>query len=265
MIQNKQFSGKRIVWLLRNDLLSSVKIFLITAGTVIGILLIVNIASAHTYYEWNFHSVFYPVTFLICGLITTSTVFRNMHKMNRGYQYLTLPASTAEKFLEKLILTTVGFTIFITAGYFIFSLLSAGLTTWFFGISHGIFNPFSGEALYYMALYIVMSSVIFFGAAYFRKLSIMKTLLSLFGLAFVFAVIALIAARLIFWKYFVGMGFFVSIDDSFFNAIALSSRYQTLLSFSNGLSIFIRILFWAVMPLFFWFLGFLRIREKEVM
>ncbi len=47
-----------------------------------------------------------------------------------------------EKFLSKLLFTTVGYGIIAILGFLVFSLVAAGLTRIFFGVSDKIFNPF---------------------------------------------------------------------------------------------------------------------------
>ncbi len=171
---------KRFANLLKNELFSNYKTILIGTGAVFGLLLIINVASVSSNAYWMFHQVFYPLTLFIGGFFLTAMIFHDLHDKERGYGYLTLPASLFEKFISRLLLTTVGYVIGSLFLYWLFSVVAAGITGLFFKISHPVFNPFSSFIWYMIRIYIVTQSVIFFGALFFRKHNLIKTILSIY-------------------------------------------------------------------------------------
>jgi len=263
MNETKKLSFTRIGILLRNELWGNYKTLVISAGAIAGLLLIINVASVATAGRWNFNEVFFPITYLITGMIATSMTFTAMHSKEKGYSYLLLPASHLEKCITKIFLTTVGYTVLIIIGYFLFSLVAAGITGLFFGRIHGVFNPFTREVLNYIGIYVVTQSVVLFSASFFRKLSLLKLILSLNGLAIVLAIVAALSIRLMFWKFFGGFGF--EVTEEFFHSLSFTSGYDNLVGYGKALYTGSKIFFWYIMPPFFWFLTYLRMREKEVM
>lgn len=263
MTNVKQLSGRRIGILLRNELWGNYKTLIITAGAIAGLLLIINVASVSTAAQWDFNQVFFPITYLITGMIATSLTFSSMHNKEKGYSYLLQPASHLEKCISKIILTTIGYTVIIIAGYFLFSLLAAGITSLFFGTAHGVFNPFTREVWQYVGMYIVAQSIVLFSASFFKKLSLLKLILSVNGLALVLALVAALSVRLMFWKFFGGFG--LDVSSEFFNSLSFTTGYDNLVGFGKGLYTGLKIFGCYIMPPFFWFLTYLRIREKEVM
>ena len=263
MTETKKLSFKRIGVLLRNELWGNYKTLIISAGAIAGLLLIINVASVGSAGRWNFHEVFFPVTYLITGMIATSMTFSYMHSKEKGYSYLLMPASHLEKSITKIVITTVGYTVIIVVGYFLFSLAASGITSLFFGRAHGVFNPFTREVLNYIGMYVVAQSVVLFSASFFRKLSLLKLILSLNGLAIVLAIVAALSIRLMFWKFFGGFGF--EVTEEFFHSLSITSGYDNLVGYGKALYTGLKIFGCYIMPPFFWFLTYLRIREKEVM
>ena len=255
-------SSKRVGLLLKNELLSGYKNGLIAIGAVIGTLLIINLASVSTWNQWNFNDVFFPITLFVGGIVATSVTFGDLHSKQRGYTYLTLPASMFEKFLSKLLFTTVGYCIIAILGFFVFSLVAAGLTRIFFGVSHKIFNPFQPGVWKFMALYIVSHSIFFFGAVFFKKQTLVKTVLSMCGIAIVYALLSALVFRIFFGQFFRGI---TMMDSSMFLSelqLDLSETVRIKDFFMHIYSV-VRIVYWYVLPPVFWVLTGIKLRETE--
>jgi hypothetical protein len=189
--------------------------------------------------------------------------FTSMHNKEKGYSYLLLPASHLEKCISKILITTVGYTVLILAGYFLFSLIASGITVLFFGAAHGVFNPFTRQVWQYVGMFAVANSVVLFSASFFKKLSLLKLILSINGLALVLALVAALSVRLMFWKFFGGFG--LDVSSEFFDSLSFTTGYDNLVAFGKGLYTSVKIFGCYIMPPLFWFLTYLRIREKEVM
>lgn len=255
------FSGSRFGRLVVRDLVVNAKTLLITVGAILGSLLVINIASVPSGDQWRFHQVFFPLTLLIGGHVVTSLAFTEMHNRGSGYLYLTMPGSILEKFLVKLLLTSLGWVVIATVAYGLFSILAAGLTQLFFGIAHPLFNPFRTNMLRFIHLYVVTQSVTLLGAIYFKKLHLVKTVLSASALVILGGLIFALFTRIIFWRYF----------DSF--SAKHHMGYAMVLNFDQSehltdllcvTSYYIKFFFWWLMAPLLWVIGYFRLKDTEV-
>ncbi len=257
MKANTQFSVRRIGLLMRNDIMANLKTIFIVIGVLYGVLLVNTMFSIGSYKAWNFHTVFFPLSLAITGYIVTSMAFSEIHDSKKGFMFMLTPASIPEKLIARLLLTSIGFSILVIVGYFIFSLLGAAITTLAFGKAFALFNPFSVGVWRSVALYLVTQSVFLFGSIYFRKASLMKTLLALFAIALGVGIITFLLIRIAFSDMFTG---FFMIDkplDLWFQEKNLSKLF-------NVLYVIVKLLFWTAMAPFFWIMSYVRLREKEV-
>ena len=252
---NRYLKPARLWYLARNEIYLNYKTILISFGAIFGLLLIINVSSVTSYAEWNFNHVFFPISLMVGGLITVSLAFSPLYDKRRGMSYLTLPASSLEKYLSRFLITSIGYLIAGTVIYILLSLLSAWITTSAFKMSHPIFNPFSRNSLFFMRLYIVCHSVMFFGAIYFRKNNLLKTLLSLFLLSLAISAVVAVYYRFVFHNHFVGFGL------KMVNNLEEVEPTQDFIKFITGSSSVI--LYWIMAP-FFWITGYLRFKETEV-
>jgi hypothetical protein len=252
----------RMWQLARTELATGVRSTLAAAGAAFGVLLIVNIASVSSWDQWQFHLVFYPLLLLIGGHINTSLAFKELHDKQRSYMYLTLPASQAEKYVTKLLITTVGYTLATLVVYFLFSLAAAGIGQLVFGMAHPIFDPFHPMIWEAIGLFIATHAVTFFGAIYFRKMHLINTLLwaSIIGIAL--GILGMLLTRVVFGDLF-GGAFRFGVDAGNLNLAGVPD-VQRITDFFVALRNIVQITFYYVMPPFFWLLGFVKLRETEV-
>ncbi|MGA2640363.1 MAG: hypothetical protein ABSG21_05585 [Spirochaetia bacterium] len=128
---------------------------------------------------------FFQTLLFLGGFIITSLAFREVWQTGSGIAYLMLPGSLFEKFVVKLLMTSVGF----AAGALIFmsatALASDGLDRLLFGVGRGFFNPVAPAVLQAVVRYLVLQSFFLLGSIWFRKLAFVKTALSIvvFGIA----------------------------------------------------------------------------------
>src|SRR5437870_5174244 len=95
---------QRLLRLLTNDLRLQTKTILITAITVAVFLALLP-----------FHVTGSPDAYFLIlyigGFIVTSMAFNELHDRNKAHYYLTLPCSNLERFLNKWLLTSIGYAI----------------------------------------------------------------------------------------------------------------------------------------------------------
>ncbi len=173
--------ARRIISLIRLFVITHRRAVLVTTGTVYAILLALFLLGAITGMSPqspDYHRAYFPPTFLLVGFITISMSFAGMHRADRSYIYLTLPASHLEKLAEKLILSMIVYPLTAAASYFVFSLLLTGVSRLVFDAPFGLFDPRQIDAARVLRIYVVVGSVFLFGAAYFRGRHFLKTVLS---------------------------------------------------------------------------------------
>ncbi len=188
--------------------------------------------------------------YLAGGLALTSRIFFELHSTTTAFQFLTLPASTLEKFIAAWFITSIAYTVVAIASLFILSVIIEMISafrmgTWEF---FKFFNPFHPDQLQRYAAYFFYHSIFLLGAIYFKKNNFLKTLLVIItffiAMFFIIAVVGLILA-------------FMMIADNF------SFEYQLLESAAVWQS-FLTYLIGIITISVFLLLGFLQLRNKQV-
>jgi len=267
------------IWLLTRDFASrQVRNLLIGVGAVAGALLVVQLLSTAGGTSWNFHEVFFPLCLFGIGAVLTSVSFSDLHMPRRSAAYLTIPASHAEKTAEKLLTTNVAFIIVMYVGYFLYSVLAALLSRILYGESFGLFNPWTLTVWNAVRTYFVVHSIILFGAVYFRRKNLIKTVLVLAVLGIGFSLLAALITYLVFGQTLQSMHITMGpegyVDGTLrgvpFNALAIrdpdflqsgAKRIATIARVGAGA---VQIFFWYIMAPALWVLTWLRLRETEV-
>lgn len=142
--------------------------------------------------------------FTLWGLLLTSDIFQELSSPSTAFQSLTVPATSAEKFLSAWFLTTFVFLFVTITTIYLIALLSS-LILW---ISEGsfsgfnIYNPFDETTVSFVLNYLFLNSLFLFGAIYFRKNNFLKTIV-----AFIAMMISiLILWTIVGWVYVVLLG-----------------------------------------------------------
>ena len=118
----QSFSIKRILLLMQKTAYENVKFVLIGLVTVFGIFSIILFLNGLDDGDaWGKMQAFYVAGFIISGFFISGMAFTNLRTKEKTMSYLTLPASTLEKFISELLLTTVGFIVIYTAIFYVFN------------------------------------------------------------------------------------------------------------------------------------------------
>lgn len=251
------FDRNRFFILMRNDLFTGYRNLLIAGGAIAGALLSIYLLTTWNNSNSDFHRTFFPMIIFFGGYLMTSMIYKDIHEKQRNYIYLTLPASTLEKFLSRLLLTSVGFVAIVLVVYYLFSWIAAGLSLLIFDRSLPAFQPFTRETMTALGVYIVTQSIFLFAAVYFRSHAFFKTILSLFSFSVVVGIFSMLIARLVFWKYFDGL----FMPDQFNIDLEHMSCFGE--SFGELISAAAKIFFWFIMAPYFWVLTYFRLKETE--
>jgi hypothetical protein len=246
---------RRLWLLLRGDFVADWRVDVIVCGALTAVMLIVSMITVlqggereDFYLPWYFGGLF------IWGPIAASYSFKELHDKARNEAYLMLPASALEKVLARLLQVTIIFFAFLL----IFMTLASALiesTNWLvFGRRNGLFDA-SHEAVWApVGHFLIVVSLYFLGAAWFRKLHFLKTALMLTALPIVLACFAAAVA----WMVFQGTsGFHLGEREVYNFYVAHRGLFDALLGA-------LKVLYFVGLPLFCWCVAWLRVKEAEV-
>jgi len=250
MHDNNAFSVTRAWFALRADLVQHSRALLVGAGSAASLIVVIGVMTARDAHDGALHAVLFPLVLVVGGVLFTSSLFTDLHDKPRAHAYLTLPVSTLERWAVRLLLSTIGCAAVAVAGYFLVSLLGAGVSELIWRRSHGIFVPDAG-AWRAVLSYLVASSLYLFGAVYFRRWHAFKVVLTTSGLLLALTLFAAGLAWLLFPAVFAGLDRDVDLVD-------ISPRLAEVVELGG------KIFFWGVMGPLFWFLTYLRLRKAEV-
>ncbi|MEO1518011.1 MAG: hypothetical protein AAFV95_23515 [Bacteroidota bacterium] len=254
------FNPKRFGQLLRRDLFfASKRVLLIGAGIFTFLVLFALGSFWHRDNDlMEFHQRFFPIILLAGGILFTSSIFREAHQNQSGQIYLTLPASTLEKLLSKLLLSSVIFCVVVTTAYWLTSLLIGAMGSLIFGIDLPSFVPYDYYNRRFIVLFLILQSFFFLGAISFRRYSWVKTGLTAFVTAIVMVLIFALIARLIFWDLFNGW----AISRYEVEKVVPSEGFDNFARFQ--LRHILNFLLYGVTPLLLWTVSFFKLKEKEI-
>lgn len=178
----EQFDPARLTWLLRNEMLAAWSRLLryTIGGLVIGLLiyivgLLVVMASGNAGQYAMFRDVF-PSVLMIGGIIFTASIFRNLHTPLENIQYLMTPVSAVERFLTKYLVSGPLFVVYLLLVWFAFEILAQLLARLMFGTAGQFLDITDPNITGSIAAYLKIHVLVFAGAVFFRRYTLLKTL-----------------------------------------------------------------------------------------
>lgn len=258
----KGFNPRRFFLLIRNSLFLGRSLILIFSAAIGGMVILLSILSAKYRGPLEiysiFYSIFYYVTLYTGGFILTENIFKELHHETKGAAWLSLPASTFEKFTCRLVITAVMYPIGIMMLFFLISLISEGIMRNLWGPGHGLdlFNPFTRMILINTLIYFILQSVFLLGGVYFKTHAIIMTILSLAIYSFIFYMIIGFTGKILFKDFFF-LWHFVYMSD-IMNSMPGLSFIGSILKWA------VYIGFWYLLAPLCWVIGYFRLKEKEI-
>jgi hypothetical protein len=258
----KSFSIRRLGMLLRRDFSAGYKSVFIAMAAVGGFVILVTVVSAFGRALGPIHEqMYYPLLF-IGGYIVTSLTFKELHLNGQSVFYLTLPGSSLEKYLSKLLVTSAGYAFGSLLFYSAVSSAAEGINRLILGYGHPFFNPFERYTLIVVAVYLVTQAVFLVGSVYFRKLAFIKTNLYLWLFGIVLSILVGVIGWFIFRDYAVGRRIEL---EPYFQRLGESGEMQAVLApMAEKFWQVAKVLFLGVMAPVCWVISYLRLRETEV-
>ncbi len=246
---NEIFSMERLWLLLRSDAAGGYRSLLTITTALTGVILVTAMLSADgSEVSRGFYLGWFGTLLFVWGTVASSRAFRELHDKTRNEAYLLLPASAVEKTLARLLIVTVGFVAFLLVFISVASLAVEALNLLLTGERNAFFNPLDPIVWELIRTYIVVHSVYFLGAAWFRKAHLMKTTLAIVLTGVGFVVFTALVGRVVFAPYLNDIGFAIE---------ALVDAYE---SGIEGVFVGLGVL----LPIVCWSIAWLRVRETQV-
>lgn len=193
------FDTSRFWLLLKMELFRSRKAIVMTLVTLFGLmffvrlLLYIIVGETKTVYE---HDNNFTGSLLIGGFILSSLAFNDLSNTLRRYHYLTLPASTFEKFLCMWLLTSFGWIGLFTICFTIYTFIANPIGHLLFRyITFVPFRPLEHFATNSMITYFVLQGIFMIGAVRFKGYALPKTLFAIVVFALLTGILAYFIMR----------------------------------------------------------------------
>ncbi len=195
------------------------------------------------------HSESYSFALIIGGFILSSLSFCDMTNSLRRQSYLTLPASTLEKFLSMWLLTSLGWIFLHTIVYTVYAFVANLIAPVFFSqVSFGAFSPLEELSLKSMQYYFLLQGIFLVGAVHFQGYVFPKTLFTLILVAALCGTIA----------YFIMAETFMTDHEcTSASECVLLKRIE-----SHGICRFITLFWWLLAPLC-WVIAYVGLKDQE--
>jgi hypothetical protein len=247
------FSSSRFGILLRNDAISGYRSLLTVSATLAGLLLVGVLLSRGGI---SSHEYFYLAEFvtmlLIWGPIASSRSFKELHNKTENEAYLLLPASALEKVCARLLFATLFFYVYLLLFTSLTSVVVESLSAMLFGQQNQRFNPLDAMEWHVFGHFLVIQSLYFLGAAWFRKNHFIKTTLAITIACIGLALLALAVFRFV---------LILSFDDF---EVSLDNFYSLSQVVVDAAAIGLTILYFVGLPVICWLVAWLRVRETQV-
>ncbi|MDC7232886.1 MAG: hypothetical protein PQJ58_06615 [Spirochaetales bacterium] len=254
------FNPKRFMLLFKKDLIQGYRPLLITLAAAVGATFFLLLVSTPGEVSQEVHMGLFTPMLWAGGLIFTSLIFKEAHALNQIHGWLMTPASRLEKYLQKLLLTTVFFTLALIVTFFTASALNTLVYLLFFSQRPPLFNPFQSWVWINIGHYMIVQSIFFLGAAWFRKFNFVKTVLTLNVLQIAAALVLGLIAGLVYWT--------PIREASHGNAAWFMEAGQILTlrftSVNPALITIGKVVYFGLLAPFFWIVSWLRMKEIEV-
>jgi hypothetical protein len=237
-----KFDINRLFNFIRRQAVLNIKPLMIAAGAIFGTLLLISIFVGY-FSTANISGL--PGTYLtvlyICGFVFSSKVFAELHTPQKSYAYLTLPVSVTEKLIGSWLLSAPIFTVvfYLICIIFYFVACLAG------NKAPEIHDIFNWKDLRSIGGFLVLQSVFFLGAVYFRNNNFMKTVFSLFLLMLGIAL------------YSGFLGWLLWSGNKQFN-LSISYTDLTIVSYK-----WISIAFWVFLAPYMLLVSYFRLKERQ--
>lgn len=227
------FNLNRLIHLMMNDLRLQAKIILIVTAAIGVFIALIPYHIAGTLFLYFF--ILY-----LGGLVITSQAFNDLHDRRKAHLFLILPCSALERFLSKWLFTTVGYALASLLVYYVFCFLNVIINEIVFHRHIALLNVFSPALWIGILKYISFQAIFLFGSIFFKRFSLIKTLLTIGCFFLALGIISILVT----W---------ISCPEC--------ARHNIMIHTSFTDQSFI---FWIISAPIFWWLTYLRLTQSEL-
>jgi len=260
MTKNDYFNPDRFYLLIKKDIVQGYKTLFITLAAVIGASLFILLISSRGEGTAEVQQGLFLPFLWLGGLIFTGLAFREAHTTSLVHSWLMTPASQLEKFIQKLLMTTVIFILTLIAAFFTATALNSLVYILVFKHPVPLFNPFQRWVWINIGHYLIVQSIFFLGAVWFRKHNFIKTVLTInilqIALTLLIGGFAALVFRGPFREALRGNGSYL-----FQAGQILIQNFSRL---NPAIIALLKVVYFGLLAPFFWLVSWFRMREIEV-
>jgi hypothetical protein len=253
------FNPRRFFLLIRNTLFLNRSSLLIASAVVLAIIILQSIFDSIATCSEDFYFNYYFLILLISGLVVTSKISKGLHHEAKGPAWILLPASTLEKLISLIVLSTVvpaiGTLLFLSLA----SVVSEAINRIFIGSCHTLFNAVDTSHIHSTMTYLTIQTPFLLGAIYFKKHAFGKTFLSLFVYSIFLVSITLLTGRIVFGHF----PWDASYMQSVLEEITTIDPVVKVMRIGKMSQFYAKIFFGYIMVPLCWVIAYLRLKETE--
>ncbi len=256
---NEILNLRRLALVMRADLYAGWRMLgIITAAMAAVVIVSGLLFRSGTPATDTFYFAWYVILLFLLGLAATSRGFNELYDRNRNTAFLLLPASSLEKTLARLIWLSAGFVVYLVVCVFVVSVLGEAVNWLINGRTNPLFQPLSGTVWQLAGYFVLVQSVFFLGAAWFRKYKIFKTILAVLALIAGYVAFVILVGRFMFFGE-AQADVVIQLANS--DTLALYQTYRLLFDSAGYVA---AIGLYVLLPLFCWSVAWIRVRETQV-
>ncbi len=251
---NKYFDTRRFAHLLRREYHINIKRDLLIIGAMYSlftliIFLVFEFGEEHYHEEFfeQFHFITYIIMLFVGSVFITSFSFIELRDKLKSHFYLLTPGSNFEKFMVNILISFLGYSLFMLVSYLIYSTAFNWITWKLYELRFTPLNITSSDFLIVMQIFIAVHSVFFLGAVTFKKYPLILTPIASFILIVVLSIINNAAGEII----FAGMDI-----DNLFDNMGFSEFFLGYEGIAKSVALY-------VVPFILWWVAYLKLNEKE--
>ena len=259
---NETLSPPRLWFLLRGDFITGYRSLINVSATLAVVTLLTamivpsDLVFDNAFHRGpGFHFAVFGIALFAWGIIASSRVFRPLHHKTGNEAWLLLPASSLEKTLARLLAVTVGIVVYLLVFITLLSIVVESLNLLLFGNRNEFFNPLDPAVWNRISLYIVLQSLYFLGAAWFRRAHFIKTTLAIALTLAGLAAVGVLTARIVFADFPLDVSLHVR-NLSFILETESESLYGMARAALRALMVLVPIACWGI--------AWLRVAEAQV-
>ena len=255
-MKTDNFNLKRLQYFIYRQTVLNIHSVIISAGSIFGVLLLYTIiVSNFSPFQVAKIPGFHIWIFFIAGFIFTGKIFSELHDPLKGYFYLTLPVSNLERLIGSWLLSSPLYII----GYGTFTFLMISLAGAITDSPVTVSSFFDIAYLEYISTFLVLQTVFFLGACYFRKNIFSKTLLSVFLFFLSIGILTFIFAYFLFFSSektdFTGnFQFFLYSENNNNYMFSIQNKFIDIVTF----------LFWYILGPFMLLVSYFKLKERQL-